>query len=966
METVVSASRIATLNAWTSERRRNNARIVQDRWLMAGLGVPDVTDWKFPTHFTRLQLWPSLNNAETALVINQDQNNICIDIDVESTTVDVMNVDAVTTTGIGFDYNFDSMTTGSLFDGSLNALTSGKGITVATTSTALTTGELLDLDATISGTILSNRTGALTDIAISRTEARTSGTTADDFDVLSLHRTTISNHAGATVTSAGSLLKIQNTVTQTLGSLTDTVNGVEIVMDVDGSGYGVDIDSNSVTASAIRVVSDMTTATGGVLTATANAATTGSAVSLTSSSTVIAAGQLVNVALTSSGASITAKTGSLAAVTASRTDTRTSGTTADDYDLFSLTRTNIMNGTGGTLTATGAVLRVENVATQTLGTLTDSVKGIELVMDVDGTGAGLDIDSNNVTATAINVVSDMTTATGGVLKATANAATTGSALSLTSSSAVIAAGELANIALTSSGIALVNKTGSLVAIASSRTEARTSGTTADDFDVVSLARTSVSNDAGATMTSTGSVLRLENVATQTLGTLTDTVKGLEIVMDVDGTGAGIDIDSNNIAATAINVVSDMTTATGGVLAGAANAITTGTALSLTSTSAAIAAGTLANIALTTNGSSIVNKTGSLVAIASSRTENRAAGTTADDYDALSIIRTSVNVTGGGTLTAAGSVLRVENVATQTAGTLTDTTAGIELVMGAVGSGKGLFIDYNHATGLAVDIDPETTTGTSVQISADVLTTGTPLYVVSNSADTGVAAIAHFKNDHATAVSHTPLLCTQDALSGAITSGLSAIFRNTQGGAIGSVIKIQHNPGNSAAADADVTGRILFTADDEEAGATERAVGQIDCVWVDATAASYDSKLNFYTSTSAAQNLAAYINGVGELGVDLSSGAGTATVFDDVEGGDVDLLAMWNPDPLEREAFLHRLEGLGIVHRKDTGSGWMLKVQKSIFLTWGAINELGRVFTALQDRISVLTEQVTSLQRALPA
>ena len=786
---------------------------------MAGLGLPDVTGWRFPTHFARLQLWPSPNNAETALAINQDQNNICIDIDVESTTVDVMNVDAVTTTGIGFDFNFDSLTTGTLIDGSLNALTSGKGVKVATTSSAAASAELLDLDATQSAVILSDRTGALADIAISRTEARTSGTTADDFDVLSLHRTTISNNAGATVTSAGALLKIQNIVTQTTGSLTDTVNGIEIVMDVDGSGYGFDIDSNSVTASGIRVVSDMTTATGGVLTATANAATTGSAVSVTSSSAAIAAGQLVNVALTSSGASLTAKTGSLAAVTASRTDTRTSGTTADDYDMLSLTRTNIMNGTGGTLTATGSVLRVENVATQTLGTLTDTVKGIEVVMDVDGTGAGIDIDSNNVTATAINVVSDMTTATGGVLKATANATTTGSALSLTSSSAVIAAGELANIALTTSGSSITAKTGNLVAIASSRTETRTS-----------------------------------------------------------------------------------------------------------------------------------------------------AGPTADDYDALSVIRTSVMNGAGGGFTAAGSVLHVENASTQTAGTLTDTAMGIELVMSTSSGGNGLFIDYNHATGLAVNIDPETTTGTSVQISADVLTTGTPLYVVSNSADTGVAAIAHFKNDHATAVSHTPLLCTQDALSGAITSGLSAIFRNTQGGAIGSVIKIQHNPGNSAAADADVTGRILFTADDEEAGATERAVGQIDVVWVDATAASYGSMMKFYTSAGAAQNESVRITGAGEIYVDASTvdgGAATAGTFDHVD--DKAILSMWNPNPVDRDRFLHKLEDLGIAERKDTGSGWMLSLQKSHFLTWGAINQIGRWIEGLENRIADLTMQVTSLQQgALPA
>lgn len=73
-------------------------------------------------------------------------------------------------------------------------------------------------------------------------------------------------------------------------------------------------------------------------------------------------------------------------VSLSRTSTRTSGTTADNYKLVNFKRTNVQNGAGGTLTAAGSVGTFENVATQTAGTLTDSVAVLQLLQDSDSTG----------------------------------------------------------------------------------------------------------------------------------------------------------------------------------------------------------------------------------------------------------------------------------------------------------------------------------------------------------------------------------------------------------------------------------------------------------------------------------------------------------------------------------------------------------------------------------------------------
>lgn len=63
----------------------------------------------------------------------------------------------------------------------------------------------------------------------------------------------------------------------------------------------------------------------------------------------------------------------------------------------------------------------------------------------------------------------------------------------------------------------------------SRTWTASSWTVADNFNVLNIKRTSVQNWAWWTFTTTWSVLKLENVATQTAGTLTDTVAVLNLV-----------------------------------------------------------------------------------------------------------------------------------------------------------------------------------------------------------------------------------------------------------------------------------------------------------------------------------------------------------------------------------------------------------------------------------------------------
>jgi len=77
-----------------------------------------------------------------------------------------------------------------------------------------------------------------------------------------------------------------------------------------------------------------------------------------------------------------------------------------------------------------------------------------------------------------------------------------------------------------------------------------------------------------------------------------------------------------------------------------------------------------------------DKTGEAAFIEVSRT-NTAAAARSDDFDALSVKRTNVNTNGGGSLTTAGSVLRLENIRTESAGTVTDTIIPLEIANNAV-------------------------------------------------------------------------------------------------------------------------------------------------------------------------------------------------------------------------------------------------------------------------------------------
>lgn len=100
-----------------------------------------------------------------------------------------------------------------------------------------------------------------------------------------------------------------------------------------------------------------------------------------------------------SSATLQARTNDASEILFSRTGTHTTGTIADSFNLQYLKRTSIQNGAGGTFTSAGSVLKLENTATQTAGTLTDSVTPLLIVQSANSTGAPISVTQNAVVST---------------------------------------------------------------------------------------------------------------------------------------------------------------------------------------------------------------------------------------------------------------------------------------------------------------------------------------------------------------------------------------------------------------------------------------------------------------------------------------------------------------------------------------------------------------------------------------
>ena len=138
------------------------------------------------------------------------------------------------------------------------------------------------------------------------------------------------------------------------------------VADVASSGYGIYFQACSSFALLLNTCSGIGIQLGNITGITG----TGIAAYLGDSAT---AKILDFGTYTTNGAITLARTADPISFLNNRTYKSTSGTITDNYNLQYLKRTSIMNGAGGTFNNLGTVLKLENVSTQTAGTLTDAV-----------------------------------------------------------------------------------------------------------------------------------------------------------------------------------------------------------------------------------------------------------------------------------------------------------------------------------------------------------------------------------------------------------------------------------------------------------------------------------------------------------------------------------------------------------------------------------------------------------------
>jgi hypothetical protein len=339
------------------------------------------------------------------------------------------------------------------------------------------------------------------------------------------------------------------------------------------------------------------------------------------------------------------------------------------------------------------------------------------------------------------------------------------------------------------------------------------------------------------------------------------------------TGLGLRITTTGVqtgVGGAIAVIADAATTPGasageGVVSISADGLTTGTALNVESLSnEAMTSGNLADFAHSAVGTTVAAKTGAVVRVTSSITES---GTSTQDYDVMSLTRTSIHDTAG-TLTAQGSILYLENVATETGATLTDTVNGIELVMDAQGTGDGLKITHPATGGKALNIISAATSVSDVLITGSGVKANTKgvVEITSTGATAAGGAIlrvsatgtpaaatsylAVFTNAGATMTNNpvavyingkdSTAASLQVTGSGAMAGGLVEL-NSTATGALGAVLKFDQTA--NSAANSDVIGRLLFTAQDNANAAETYA--RIDVVVRDVAAAGPDASIVFY-------------------------------------------------------------------------------------------------------------------------
>lgn len=583
-------------------------------------------------------------------------------------------------------------------------------------------------------------------------------------------------------------------------------------------------------------------------------------------------------------------------------------------------------GAAATISSQGAynlVLETNSGTSSGTITITDGAAG-EIALAPDTTGVvtvstGLQTGGVTPTACILNVAGSTGAGTTGYgAKVNATTLTTGTVLLV--DSAVSSSGLLLDLQLATSSVFKVSETGALtIAGTGAITIAGAAGAnklvlTAGDVvfsdgsvsitDNDNAAALSIANDTVTTIgaaadaglvqissesLSTGAMLNLSCDETALTTGWYFRCWGQDAAASVFSIGEyGATIITTAAVATSLSIVSASTNVD--VMSIATTALTTGDALQITSTAETLAAGELLKILNTEDGDlSATPKTGNLCSITSSVTMTT--NSTALDYDTLLISRSNIANQATKTLTASGSVLKLMNTSTNTAGTCTDTTVILELlaVDGGTAAPTG---DVLKLTSVGVGAKAINITSASTSVS-DVLIAGSGVKASakavveitstgSTAAGGSILRVAHAgTGDPASATSYLAIFsqsaatCASNPVavymdggastaaalhvigSGAMAGG-SILVENTNGGALGATLKFKHH--SATPGDNDVISSLIFAGmDDGGAGEAEVIFSHIDVVATDVSAASEDADLKFYVMRAGTSKLSLAID-----------------------------------------------------------------------------------------------------------
>ncbi|MFA6522049.1 MAG: hypothetical protein WCT24_00420 [Patescibacteria group bacterium] len=483
-------------------------------------------------------IWIEQDGDGRGMFINQDGAGIGLEIDAEATAYSGLYVNSAATGANAIDF-IGSTNTGKLLNLTANSLTTGVGIDLATTSTLLTSGDLIQADHSATYTT----------------------TKTLDGNLLDLSRNLTTNGAGA-LTLSGALATLSNTGTQTAGTLTDSSNILFLDQNYAAStGAALLIDSESLTGPSIQV--DSVATTGSTVVVNAPSTTTGTILSITGGNFTDDSGLALAIDVTES-----TETANILNI---QTDYSSGNNNVfrieADGEAFSdigfTAGAFSTNYYDGSITSTGAFTyeaatsftwQDDAVGPNTLMTLTDlgtnatlSVTG-DLFIDKNDNDVALEIDSESTTTNVFALNADPNLS-GNVLDMSADGLTSGNGLDIQSTSTALTSGDL---------------------IQADHTATYGSGTVSGNLlDLTrAIAGTATVNGSLATLASTNS------------GSVTDSANILFLDQNyAASTGAALLIDSESLTGPSIQVDSVATTENTVVVN--APSTTTGTILSIT-------------------------------------------------------------------------------------------------------------------------------------------------------------------------------------------------------------------------------------------------------------------------------------------------------------------------------------------------------------------------------------------------